>query len=64
MRSVGEVREHPQLRARERWREVGSPVGPLSVLLPPVDSDAFEPAVGDVPPLGNANDALRKEFGA
>lgn len=64
MRSVGEVLEHPQLRARGRWREVGSPAGPLSVLLPPVESDAFEPVVGDVPPLGNANDALRKEFGA
>ena len=41
------------------WREIGSPVGPLSVLLPPVESDAFEPVVGDVPSLGNANEALR-----
>jgi itaconate CoA-transferase len=63
MRGVGEVRTHPHLRARGRWREVGSPVGPLPVLLPPVTSDAFEPAVGDVPSLGNANEALRKEFG-
>jgi itaconate CoA-transferase len=64
MRSVDEVLEHPQLRARGRWLEIGSPVGPLSVLLPPVESDAFEPVVGDVPSLGNANEALRKEFGA
>jgi len=62
MRSVDQVIDHPHLRARERWREVGSPVGPLSVLLPPVDSDSYEPVIGDVPSLGNANKALREEF--
>lgn len=64
MRSVDQVVDHPHLRARARWREVGSSVGPLPVLLPPVNSDAFEPVVGNVPSLGNANAALREEFGA
>ena len=29
-----------------------------------LDPDAFEPFLGDVPPLGNANEALRREFSA
>ena len=27
--------EHPQLSARDRWREIASPAGPLQALLPP-----------------------------
>ena len=36
LRGVQEVAEHPQFAARDRWREVGSPVGPLRALLPPI----------------------------
>src|SRR4249920_2668250 len=33
--TMHEVWEHPQLKARGRWREIGSPVGALPAMLPP-----------------------------
>ena len=30
---------HPQLRARDRWREVSTPIGPMPALLPPAASE-------------------------
>ena len=33
--TMHEVWAHPQLKARGRWREVGSPAGPVPALLPP-----------------------------
>ena len=38
MRTVHGFLDHPQLEARDRWREVGSPAGPLRALLPPATS--------------------------
>ena len=37
MRTVQGFLEHPQLEARDRWREFGSPVGSLWGLLPPAN---------------------------
>jgi crotonobetainyl-CoA:carnitine CoA-transferase CaiB-like acyl-CoA transferase len=55
---------HPQLAARERWREIGSPVGPLPALLPPGQWDDGEgPRMGPVPTLGEHTDALLAELG-
>ena len=34
MRTIQDFLDHPQLEARDRWREVGSPVGPLRALIP------------------------------
>jgi itaconate CoA-transferase len=61
MNSVGEFLEHPQLDGR--WRTIGSPAGPLNVLVPPVRMDGVEPAMGDVPALGQHTDAILKELG-
>src|SRR6202023_4322942 len=36
LRTPAEVAAHPQLAARDRWREVGTPGGPVRALLPPV----------------------------
>ena len=36
LRTPAEFAEHPQLAARDRWREVGTPGGPVRALLPPV----------------------------
>lgn len=55
---------HPQLRARERWREVATPGGPIEALLPPVEVGGREPVMAAVPALGEHNDAIRAEFGA
>jgi crotonobetainyl-CoA:carnitine CoA-transferase CaiB-like acyl-CoA transferase len=55
--------KHPQLTARSRWREVGSPAGPLPALLPPGSWDDGDPALGPVPALGQHTDAILAELG-
>jgi itaconate CoA-transferase len=37
--------DHPQLQARQRWREIGSPVGPLQALVLPVTMQDVEPRI-------------------
>jgi len=54
---------HPQLRERDRWREVGSPAGPLPALLPPASNSAFEPRMDPVPALGEHTEAVLRELG-
>jgi itaconate CoA-transferase len=56
--TVEGLREHPQLRARERWSEVASPAGPLPALRPPPLSDAYAPAMGNIPALGEHTDGV------
>jgi len=63
MRTPQEFYDHPQLAARDRWREVGSPGGRVRALLPPVVVEGREAAMGDVPGLGQHSEALRREFG-
>lgn len=64
LRDVREVAEHPQLAARERWREVGSPAGPLRALLPPITWPGGEPArSGDVPALGQHTETSLRAVG-
>ena len=56
--------QHPQLAARGRWREVGSPVGALPALLPPGNwDDGAGPRMDPVPALGEHTDALLAELG-
>ncbi|MFB4367428.1 MULTISPECIES: CaiB/BaiF CoA transferase family protein [unclassified Pseudomonas] len=54
---------HPQLRARDRWRQVDSPAGSLPALLPPGSNSAFAPRMDPVPALGEHTDALLAELG-
>ncbi|MFE1752316.1 CaiB/BaiF CoA transferase family protein [Streptomyces anandii] len=64
LRDVHELAEHPQLAARERWREVGTPAGPLRALLPPITlPGGAEPRMGDVPALGQHTGALLRAVG-
>ncbi|MFF9284218.1 CaiB/BaiF CoA transferase family protein [Streptomyces griseosporeus] len=64
LRDVHELAGHPQLAARERWREVGSPVGPLRALLPPITlPGGEEPGMGDVPALGEHTGAVLRAVG-
>lgn len=51
LRDVTEFADHPQLAARNRWRTVDSPVGPLDALLPPVTVAGREPRMDRVPAL-------------
>jgi len=54
---------HPQLQARDRWREVDSPSGKLAALLPPGRNTAFEPRMDPVPGLGEHTDSVLAELG-
>ncbi|KAF4405653.1 MULTISPECIES: CaiB/BaiF CoA-transferase family protein [Streptomyces] len=64
LNDVGGLAEHPQLAARGRWREVGSPAGPLRTLLPPIGLPGGEPPrTGGVPALGEHTDALLGALG-
>lgn len=55
--------QHPQLAARDRWREIDSPAGRLPALLPPVNSNAYAPRMDGVPALGEQTDDLLQELG-
>jgi len=61
--TIADVWQHPQLRARGRWSEVGTAAGPLPALKPPASSDAFACRMGDVPALGQHSDAILRELG-
>jgi itaconate CoA-transferase len=63
MRTVRDFTDHPQLEARDRWREVGSPVGPLRALLPPATMDGTEPVMAPIPSVGEHTDAILGELG-
>ncbi|MFJ6612996.1 CaiB/BaiF CoA transferase family protein [Streptomyces sp. NPDC091289] len=64
LNTVADVAAHPQLAARDRWREVESPVGPLRALLPPITlPGSTEARMGAVPALGEHTDALLRALG-
>ena len=63
MRTVQEFVDHPQLEARDRWREVGSPVGPLRTLLPPVTTHDYEAAMRPIPAVGEHTTMILEELG-
>jgi itaconate CoA-transferase len=61
--SVAEFLDHPQLAGRDCWRTIGSPVGPLRALRPPVRIHGSDPVMGPVPSLGQHNQAILEELG-
>jgi itaconate CoA-transferase len=63
MRTVRGLLEHPQLEARDRWREVGSPVGPLRALLPPAIIDTIEPLMAPIPSVSEHTEKILAELG-
>jgi len=63
MNSVAEYLDHPQLVERDCWRDIGSPVGLLRALVPPVRMDGVPPALGPVPAVGQHTDAILGELG-
>ncbi len=58
-----EVIVHPQLTARDRWREVETSKGPIQALLPPPVIAGYDPPMGAVPGLGQHTDAVLAELG-
>jgi crotonobetainyl-CoA:carnitine CoA-transferase CaiB-like acyl-CoA transferase len=63
MNTMVEFWNHPQLRARDRWREVGSPAGPLRALLPPVTIADIEPRMDPIPAVGQHTEAILRGLG-
>ena len=59
LRTAAELLDHPQLRARDRWRTVPTPGGPVRALLPPVTVAGRTPELGAVPALGEHTAAVR-----
>ncbi|MDB5759775.1 MAG: CoA transferase [Burkholderia sp.] len=53
---------HPQLQARERWRQVDSPVGKIPALLPPGSWEDEPPRMDAVPALGQHSEVILKSL--
>lgn len=58
-----EILAHPQLTERERWREIGSPGGPVLGLLPPPVADGWDWRLDPIPALGEHTVAVLHELG-
>ena len=64
LNEMADLWSHPQLAARGRWAEVGTPGGPLPALLPPHHlSGTAAPPMGQVPGLGEHTGAILAELG-
>lgn len=58
--TASDVLAHPHLAARDRWRDIGTPNGPVPALRPPGDSSAWDARMDPVPGLGeHSADVLR-----
>ena len=63
MNSMADVWAHPQLKARERWRQVGTPAGDVPALLPPGRISSFDYRMDPVPAVGQHTDAILRALG-
>ncbi|PBC43059.1 formyl-CoA transferase [Rhodococcus sp. ACPA4] len=60
---MGGLLKHPQLDERSRWRSVGTEVGPIDAVLPPMTFSDVEMKMGDVPSLGQHTESILTELG-
>jgi crotonobetainyl-CoA:carnitine CoA-transferase CaiB-like acyl-CoA transferase len=63
MNTMADVWAHPQLQARERWREVQTSAGTVPALLPPGAPCAFDARMDAVPALGQHTESILHELG-
>ncbi|MWL91505.1 CaiB/BaiF CoA-transferase family protein [Cupriavidus sp. SW-Y-13] len=63
LNEMKDVWDHPQLKARERWTSVESPVGAIPALLPPGLSNAYEPRMDAIPALGQHSESILRALG-
>ena len=63
LREMAGLWQHEQLAARDRWREVATPAGPVPTLLPPGSWQEGDPQLGPVPTVGQHTEALLAELG-
>lgn len=62
LNTVKDIPNHPQLKARDRWSEVDSPVGRLKALIPPVTFENIETVMEPIPSIGEHTQAILEEF--
>ena len=63
LNKVADMIAHPQLSARDRWREVETEHGPAPALLPPITFRDAPARMGRVPALGADTDTVLAEAG-
>jgi itaconate CoA-transferase len=63
MNTPEEVWNHAQLKARSRWREVGSPVGMIPAPLPPATFSDVEARMDPIPAVGEHTERILAEIG-
>jgi itaconate CoA-transferase len=63
LNEMKDIWEHAQLRARERWTEVATPVGPIPALLPPGASSGWEARMDAIPALGEHSEEILSSLG-
>ena len=63
MNSMTELWAHPQLQARDRWRQVVSPVGDIPAMLPPGRHSSFDYRMDPIPAVGQHTRAILRELG-
>jgi len=54
---------HPQHEARDRWRTIDSPAGPVAALTPPIEFEGVSPRMGPIPAVGEHTSAVLAEIG-
>jgi itaconate CoA-transferase len=63
MNTMHDMWEHPQLKARQRWTEVATPVGLLPALKPPGVPDDWDARMDPIPALGAHTDSILAGLG-
>lgn len=63
MNDMHDLWQHAQLKARERWVEVGTPAGPMPALLPPGVPNTYAARMDAVPALGQHTDQILAKLG-
>ena len=63
LNTMQEFWDHPQLEARGRWANVGSPAGDLRAMKPPFNLSDFEPRMEAIPALGEHSRRILEELG-
>ena len=61
--SMEDVWQHPQFKARQRWRTVETPEGSIPALIPPCTFAGFEARMDPIPALGAHTEQVLTEIG-
>lgn len=63
LNSIEEFVQHPQLKARNRWKNVETPNGTIQALLPPATFEDIKPVMNKIPDVGEHTNSILKELG-